>query len=151
MANIPSILVIDDEPNNFDVIETLLTEQNYELHYAASGVSALASLDTFNPDLILLDVMMPDLDGIEVCRRIRAIDQWQSLPIVMVTALTAKSDLAACLSAGADDFISKPVNALELRARIHSMLRIKQQYDNIQTLANVQQDTIHLLESSLSR
>ncbi|TVQ58532.1 MAG: hybrid sensor histidine kinase/response regulator [Spirulina sp. DLM2.Bin59] len=148
--NIPSILVVDDEPNNFDVIETLLTEQNYQLHYAANGVGAIANLDTFNPDLILLDVMMPGIDGIEVCRQIRAMDQWQVVPIIMVTALTAKSDLAACLSAGADDFISKPVNALELRARIHSMLRIKQQYDNIQSLAHLQNNTIHLLENSLS-
>ncbi len=147
---IPSILVVDDEPNNFDVIETLLTEQNYQLHYAANGAGAIANLDTFSPDLILLDVMMPDIDGIEVCRQIRAMAQWQVVPIIMVTALTSKADLAACLSAGADDFISKPVNALELRARIHSMLRIKQQYDNIQSLANVQTNTIHLLESSLS-
>lgn len=150
MVNIPSILVVDDEPNNFDVIETFLTEQNYQLHYAASGAGAIATLDTFNPDLILLDVMMPGIDGIEVCRQIRAMAQWQAVPIIMVTALTAKSDLAACLTAGADDFISKPVNALELRARIHSMLRIKQQYDNIQNLANVQNNTIHLLENSLS-
>ncbi len=150
MVNIPSILVVDDEPNNFDVIETFLTEQDYQLHYAASGAGAIATLDTFNPDLILLDVMMPGIDGIEVCRQIRAMAQWQAVPIIMVTALTAKSDLAACLTAGADDFISKPVNALELRARIHSMLRIKQQYDNIQNLANVQNNTIHLLESSLS-
>lgn len=150
MVNIPSILVVDDEPNNFDVIETLLTEQDYQLHYAASGAGAIATLDTFNPDLILLDVMMPGIDGIEVCRQIRAMAQWQAVPIIMVTALTAKSDLAACLSAGADDFISKPINALELRARIHSMLRIKQQYDNIQSLAHVQNNTIDLLESSLS-
>ncbi len=144
-----SLLVVDDEPDNFDVIETLLGDGIYQLHYAANGRQALDSLDSYNPDLILLDVMMPEVDGIEVCRQIKSMPKWQSIPIVMVTALTAKSDLANCLNAGADDFISKPVNAIELRARVNSMLRIKQQYDNIQALSGVQERTIHLLENSL--
>jgi len=112
--NLPSILVIDDLPDNFDVIETLLSEQDYTLHYVASGQEAIASLNLFQPDLILLDVMMPGMDGIEVCQRIKAMPQWQPVPIIMVTALTAKEDLARCLQSGADDFISKPINALEL-------------------------------------
>ncbi|MGD1875560.1 MAG: PleD family two-component system response regulator [Mastigocoleus sp.] len=107
-----SILVVDDEPDNFDVIETLLSNQNYQLHYAACGQEAIANLDTFEPDLILLDVMMPGMDGIQVCKQIKAMPQWQPVPIVMVTALTSKEDLARCLSSGADDFISKPVNVL---------------------------------------
>ncbi|BAB74820.1 response regulator [Anabaena sp. FACHB-709] len=147
--NLPSILVIDDLPDNFDVIETLLSEQDYTLHYVASGQEAIASLNLFQPDLILLDVMMPGMDGIEVCQRIKAMPQWQPVPIIMVTALTAKEDLARCLQSGADDFISKPINALELRARLHSMLRIKQQYDKIQTLSNLQTSTIKVLESTL--
>lgn len=136
-------------PDNFDVIETLLSEQDYTLHYVASGQEAIASLNLFQPDLILLDVMMPGMDGIEVCQRIKAMPQWQPVPIIMVTALTAKEDLARCLQSGADDFISKPINALELRARLHSMLRIKQQYDKIQTLSNLQTSTIKVLESTL--
>lgn len=147
---IPSILIIDDEPDNFDVIETLLSTQDYQLHYADSGKDAIATLDTFNPDLILLDVMMPGIDGIEVCRQIKAISKWLAVPIIMVTALSSKSDLADCLTAGADDFISKPVNGIELRARVNSMLRIKQQYDNIQTLSHVQENTINVLESALN-
>ncbi|MEG4486470.1 hybrid sensor histidine kinase/response regulator [Microcoleus sp. D2_18a_B4] len=145
-----SILVVDDEPDNFDVIETLLSEQDYQLHYAASGQEAIASLDIFDPDLILLDVMMPGIDGIEICRQIKAMSKWQAVPIIMVTALNSKSDLAYCLTAGADDFISKPVNAIELRARVHSMLRIKQQYDNIQNLYHIQENTISVLESTLN-
>jgi CheY-like chemotaxis protein len=105
-----SVLIIDDEPDNFDVIETFLSvgstpgeeNQTYELHYAASGKEALNSLDVYNPDLILLDVMMPDIDGIEVCRQIKAMSKWKAVPIIMVTALNSKSDLAYCLSAGAD-------------------------------------------------
>ena len=144
-----SILVVDDVPDNFDVIETLLSEQDYQLHYAASGQDALSSLDLFQPDIILLDVMMPGIDGIEVCRRIKANSKWQAVPIIMVTALSSKSDLANCINAGADDFISKPVNGIELRARVHSMLRIKQQYDSIQTLSRIQENTISFLENNL--
>jgi two-component system, sensor histidine kinase and response regulator len=145
-----TVLVIDDEPNNFDVIEILLIKQDYLLHYSASGQEAIDSLDLFQPDVILLDVMMPGMDGIEVCQRIKAMPQWTHVPIVMVTALNAKEDLARCLQSGADDFISKPVNAIELRARVHSMLRIKQQYDNIQTLSNTQLTTIKVLEGTLN-
>ena len=159
-----SILVIDDDPENFEVIEILLSsdadeivseevsstetaEQSslttsaknkrpskYRLYYASSGQDALDVLDIFKPDLILLDIMMPGIDGIEVCRQIKAAPKWRSIPIIMVTALTAKSTLAQCLKIGADDFISKPINALELRARIDSMLRIKHQHARLKRL-----------------
>ncbi|MEG4343179.1 hybrid sensor histidine kinase/response regulator [Microcoleus sp. A003_D6] len=145
-----SILIVDDEPDNFDVLETLLSEQEYELYYAANGQDAIASLDLFKPDIILLDVMMPGIDGIEVCRQIKAMSKWKAVPIIMVTALSSKSDLAKCLTAGADDFISKPLNGIELRARVHSMLRIKQQYDNIQNLYHIQENTVNVLESTLN-
>jgi signal transduction histidine kinase/HPt (histidine-containing phosphotransfer) domain-containing protein/ketosteroid isomerase-like protein len=102
------------------------------LHYAASGQDAIAYLDTFQPDLILLDVMMPVMDGIEVCERIKALPEWQAVPIIMVTALNSKEDLARCMNAGADDFISKPLNSLEFRARVSSMLRIKEQHDRLE-------------------
>ena len=145
----PSILVIDDEPDNIDVIEAFLSNQDYRLQYAASGPDAIALLDTFHPDLILLDVMMPGMDGIEVCQRIKAMPQWEATPIIMVTALTTKKDLARCLDAGADDFISKPVNRLELTARVRSMLRIRRQYQQLAAFnsrleAMVQQRTAEL-------
>jgi signal transduction histidine kinase len=144
-----SVLVVDDEPDNFDVIEILLHDELYQLHYAPSGKRALDRLHYFQPDIILLDVMMPDLDGIEVCRQIKAMPQWQSVPIVMVTALTTKEDLARCLAAGADDFISKPVDGLELRARVRSMLRIKQQYDNLQSLLKLRDDLVNMIVHDL--
>lgn len=146
----PSILVIDDEPSNFDVIEVLLEQENYQLHYVSNGQRALDCLDQFQPDVILLDVMMPDIDGMQVCQQIKTMPQWQAVPIVMVTALTSKEDLAKCIALGADDFISKPVNSLELRARVRSMLRIKQQYDSIQTLSQCQENSIQLLKTTLS-
>ncbi|MEI6332749.1 MAG: response regulator [Pseudanabaena sp. ELA645] len=132
MKNQVSILVVDDEADNFDVIDTLLGDQDYQLHYAASGESAIACLDLFQPDLILLDVMMPIMDGIEVCRRIKALPEWSFVPIVMVTALNTKEDLAKCLDAGANDFISKPLNSLEFRARVRSMLRIQDQHQKLE-------------------
>ncbi len=131
--NQPSILVIDDQPYNFDVIEALLPNQLYELHYASSGQDAIDFLDVFKPDVILLDLMMPELDGMAVCGRIKAMPQWQRVPIIIVTALNSKEDLAQCLKAGANDFISKPINSIELRARVDSMLRSKKQYDALET------------------
>ncbi len=150
MASKHSVLVIDDEPNNFDVIEALLDNHLYELHYAINGKSAIANLETFRPDLILLDVMMPEMDGIAVCQHIKSMPKWQNVPIIIVTALSSKTDLANCLGAGADDFISKPINGVELRARVTSMLRIKHQYDSIQSLSNLQSNTINILESTLN-
>ena len=128
-----SILIVDDEPDNFDVIETLLYDQDYQLHYAASGPEAIASLGMIEPDLILLDVMMPEMDGVEVCQQIKAMEQWKAVPIIMVTAFVSKQALAKCLHMGADDFISKPVNSIELNARISSMLRIYRQYQELKT------------------
>lgn len=144
-----SVLIVDDEPNNFDVLETLLPKKGFTLHYASSGAEAILALDIVRPDVILMDVMMPELSGIEVCQRIKAMSKWKGTPIIMVTALNTKEDLARCLKAGADDFISKPVNSVELRARLHSMLRIKQQYDSIQAFSKLQRNTINLLGNSL--
>jgi two-component system, sensor histidine kinase and response regulator len=153
-----SILVVDDEPDNFDVIEALLSDSSgatlgkcdYTLHYASCGQEAIAALDRYDPDAILLDVMMPDLDGFEVCQRIKAMPQWQAVPIIMVTGLTSTEDLSRCLDAGADDFISKPVNSIELRSRVKSMLRIKKQHTRIQSLSKLQRNNIHYLENNLN-
>ncbi len=145
-----SILIVDDEPDNFDVIEALLPSESYKLHYANCGEDAISALDKFNPDVILLDVMMPGINGFEVCRRIKLMSQWQAVPIIMVTALSSKEDLARCLAAGADDFVNKPVNGLELRARVNSMLRIKKQHDRIQSFSKLQRNNIHSLANNLN-
>ena len=144
-----SVLVVDDEPSNFDVIEALLASLGYQLHYTSSGSDAIALLETIQPDLILLDVMMPGIDGIETCKRIKALPNWSQVPIMMVTALTSKEDLARCFAAGADDFVSKPVSRLELMARVRSTLRIRAQYQQLASFnarleATVQQRTTKL-------
>lgn len=145
----PAILVIDDELDNFDVIEALLMPEGYQLYYAPNGTAGLAFLKTTKPDTILLDVMMPDMDGIEVCQRIRANPDWCHIPIIIVTALIAKEDLARCLEAGADDFISKPVNRIELRARLRSALRIKGQYDELQAMLGLREDMVNMIVHDL--
>ncbi|MEA5448531.1 EAL domain-containing protein [Leptolyngbya sp. CCNP1308] len=128
-----SILIVDDDPNNFDVIEALLDAEGYQLHYVSTGEAAIAVLDHLEPDLILLDVMMPGLNGFEVCHWLKSSPAWASLPVIMVTALSEKQDLARCFSAGANDFISKPINRLELIARVQSMLLLRQQYRQLET------------------
>jgi len=135
-----SILVVDDEPDNFDVIEAFLFKENYHLNYASNGAKALGRLSDLQPDVILLDVMMPELDGVAVCRQIKANKNWQHIPIVMVTALNSKQDLARCLDAGADDFIGKPISGLELRSRVRSMLRIKRQHDALLATMELRED-----------
>ncbi len=143
------ILVVDDCIHNFEVIEALLFQDNYNLKYAADGLQALQLLTEIQPDLILLDVTMPFLDGIEVCRRIKSNPDTCYIPIVITTALNSKEDMARSLDAGANDFISKPINGLELRARVKSMLRIKQQYDNLKETLQLREDMSSMIVHDL--
>ncbi|HEY9649980.1 MAG TPA: hybrid sensor histidine kinase/response regulator [Coleofasciculaceae cyanobacterium] len=144
-----SVLVVDDEPNGFDVIEAHLYREGYELFYAASGRDALDRLDTIEPDVILLDIMMPQMDGVEVCHIIKSDVYWKHIPIIMVTALTSKQDLARSLEAGADDFLTKPVSGIELRARVRSMLRIKEQYDALEATLHLREDLSKMIVHDL--
>lgn len=143
------VLVVDDEPGMFDVIEALLFREGHELIYAASGQEAINALQDLQPDVILMDVMMPDMDGLETCRRIKANETWRNIPVIMVTALSSKEDLARSLDAGADDFLSKPVNGIELRARVRSMLRIKEQYDALQSTLQLREDLSNMVVHDL--
>jgi signal transduction histidine kinase len=149
MDNKTSILVVDDEPMGFDVIEAHLYREGYDLTYTSSGIEALSRLDAVAPDVILLDVMMPQMDGIEVCRKIKADPDWKHVPIIMVTALNSKEDLARAIDAGADDFLTKPVSGIELRARVRSMLRIKQQYDALQATLELREDLSNMIVHDL--
>jgi adenylate cyclase len=126
-----SILVVDDVPLNVKLIADLLGAKGYRTRTASSGAEALASLAADPPDLVLLDVMMPGLSGYDVCRTIRADPAHAMLPIVLVTALDPAQERAKGLDAGADDFLSKPVNQAELLARVRSLLRIKSLYDEL--------------------
>lgn len=141
------ILIIDDEESIFEVIEGLLLREGYDLTYVSSGKEALNRIEEIQPDVILLDLMMPEMDGLETCQQIKANQRWCHIPIIMVTALSSKEDLARSLEAGADDFLSKPINSIEMRARVRSMLRIKLQYDAL--AATQQMRTLNLFNAFL--
>ncbi|MDX1977215.1 MAG: response regulator [Pseudanabaenaceae cyanobacterium bins.68] len=131
MKSLFKVLIVDDEPDNFDVIEAILEHEGVELYYAANAQEAVDALSLTNYDLLLLDVMLPGKDGIALCAEIKSSSVWGHIPVIMVTALTSKTDLARSLEAGANDFISKPLNSLEFRARVRAMLRAKEQYDRL--------------------
>ena len=126
------ILVVDDVPQNVKLLADVLTVKGYQVVTAASGMEALERIKIDCPDLVLLDVMMPGMTGYEVCQTIRANPECGILPVVMVTALDAKEERVKGLDAGADDFLTKPINQPELLARVRSLLRIKSLYDQVQ-------------------
>jgi class 3 adenylate cyclase len=127
------ILVVDDTPANVKLLADLLTAKGYSVTTAASGAEALAKVDAERLDLVLLDVVMPSMSGYEVCQRIRANPATGILPVVMVTALDPGQERIKGLDAGADDFLTKPINQPELLARVRSLLRIKALYDTVET------------------
>ncbi len=129
------ILVVDDTPLNVKMLADLLAFKGYQVVTAASGAEALAKIESERPDLVLLDVMMPKMNGYEVCQKIRANSATGMLPVVMVTALDPAQERVKGIEAGADDFLSKPINQPELLARVKSLLRIKELHDTVQSQA----------------
>ncbi len=129
------ILVVDDTPRNVKLLADVLTAKGYAVITASSGREALAKIEAEPPDLVLLDIVMPEMSGYEVCRAIRANPATAVLPIVMVTALDPGEERIKGIEAGADDFLTKPIHQPELLARVKSLLRIKELHDTIQTQA----------------
>ena len=132
---VPKILVVDDTPQNVKLLADVLTVKGYAVTTAASGAEALERIQSQRPDLVLLDVVMPGMSGYEVCRRIRETPETGLLPVVMVTALDPSEERVKGLEAGADDFLTKPINQPELLARVRSLLRIKALHDTVQSQA----------------
>ena len=130
----PKILVVDDVPENVRLLEAVLVSRGYEVVTANDGLAALERVQTAEPDLILLDVMMPGLDGYAVCSQLRANDDTAVLPVIMVTSSIGQEKTKA-IEAGADDFIPKPFNHDELLTRVRSLLRIKRYHDTIKAQA----------------
>jgi putative two-component system response regulator len=126
------ILVVDDEASARRGLEQLLERQGYQDRGCDDGVSALAECASFQPDLILLDVMMPGLDGFEVCRQLKSSPETRLIPVVLVTGLTERDDRIAGINAGADDFLNKPIDVSELNARVRSLLRLKSFTDELE-------------------
>jgi len=126
------ILVVDDVVPNVELLEALLGIHGYEVSMAYNGLQALEVAYSDDPDLILLDVMMPELDGFQVCEQLKRQEWTRSIPIVLLTALDQIEDKVRGLDAGADDFLSKPFNKVELLARVRSLLRIRRYYNQIE-------------------
>ena len=128
----PAILVVDDQPQDIELLEAYLVPQGYEIVKAANGEEALEKLSGNQIDLILLDILMPGMDGFEVIRRIRQDNVHRMVPIILVTSLKESEDRVKGMEAGCDDFISKPLNKMELLARVRSLLKVKD-YNDLMT------------------
>ncbi len=128
------ILIADDNQANCELIEAYLAEVDCDTEIAVDGQDTLSKVASFQPDLILLDVMMPKLSGFEVCEQLKADPETRRIMILMVTALNELGDIERAVAAGTDDFLSKPVNKIELLKRVEDMLRLKDVHDENERL-----------------
>ncbi len=150
------ILIVDDMPDNVDLLTVMLERQGYEIFPAYGGRDALAIARAERPDAILLDVMMPEMSGIEVCRRLKGDEELRRIPIILVTAKDLDEDVVRGLDAGADDYVIKPVNGKILAARLRSAIRLKQSHDAVvranAAIRSAHEETIYrLLSASMWR
>lgn len=121
----PKILIADDNPQNVELLEAYLTELDCDTQTACDGEQTLQRVQEDPPDLILLDIMMPKISGFEVCRQLKGDDPTRDIQILVITALNQPGDIERAVQAGADDFLIKPVNKLELLVRVKSLLRVR--------------------------
>lgn len=119
------ILIADDNQQNCELLDAYLSDEQYEIDTACDGQETLDKIAREQPDLILLDIMMPKVSGYEVCQQLKQDDATCDIPILMVTALNEQGDIEKAVAAGCDDFLTKPVNQLELKTRVRSLLRVR--------------------------
>ncbi len=135
-----TILVVDDNAQNLELLQAYLEDLGSKVISAVDGVEAMQAVARHNPDLILLDIMMPKMSGFEVCRRLKEDQATADIPVVMVTALNELGDIERAVAAGTDDFLSKPINKLELLTRVKSLLRVRHLKSELErTLAYLQE------------
>ncbi len=144
------ILIVDDEPFNLDLLEQELGDYDYVIERATDGTEALEKTASFEPDVILLDYMMPRMNGLEVVKRLRENPQHKGIPVILLTAKATQEDKVRGLDAGADDYVTKPFDSIELLARVRAMLRLKEMHDQLEewnrTLAEKVQEQVHEIE-----
>jgi class 3 adenylate cyclase len=150
MTEPAKVLVVDDTPHNVKLLADLLEVKGYVVATAVNGEQALAKVAADPPDLVLLDVMMPGLSGYDVCRRLRSDAATALLPVVLVTSLDPQTERVKGIEAGADDFLSKPINQAELFARVRSLLRIKSLQDEVRTQASALSEWNQKLEERVA-
>jgi two-component system alkaline phosphatase synthesis response regulator PhoP len=122
-TSVPRVLIADDNPQGVELLEAYLADCGYEIQTAADGEETLRKVRDWQPDLILLDIMMPKISGFEVCKRLRADPQTHDTAVLMITALDQQSDIDRAVEAGTDDFLTKPINKTELLLRMRSVLK----------------------------
>jgi len=142
----PTVLIVDDEPILHQILQGLLAPEGYNFAFAHDGQEVIETIADVAPDLILSDIMMPHMTGFQLCEHLRHSSEWQHIPIILVTALNSKEDIAKGLDAGANDFINKPFDRTELLARVRSMLRLKAQYDELEYQKRQLEATLKLRE-----
>jgi signal transduction histidine kinase len=147
--NIKRVLVVDDEPSSREILRVQLQADDIDVVEVASGIEALQRMPELAPDVILLDVMMPEMDGYAVCTRLKQSISYRQIPVILLTTLDSVADRVRGLEAGADEFITKPVARMELQARVRTMLRIKTQYDELERLLEVRQALSYMIVHDL--
>ncbi|MEM7031940.1 MAG: response regulator [Chloroflexota bacterium] len=145
MKPLKKILIVDDEPLGREILSDMLLGQPYRCLFAEDGQAAIAQTRAVEPDLILLDVMMPDMNGFEVCQILKSDPKYQHIPIILVTALDGDNSMVKGIDAGADDFLHKPIKRVELEVRVRSLLRIKQQYDVLSQTLRLREDMADMI------
>jgi CheY-like chemotaxis protein len=132
--NHQTILIVEDEPGVRSMLTDLLEPEGYNILTAVDGVDAMDAIQKFKPDLILLDLRMPRLDGISFCKQLRQSSDARTIPVIVVTALNLREKLEEAIAAGADDFVGKPIDPVELKIRIRAMLKLKNISDEVERL-----------------
>ena len=145
------ILIVDDEPFNLDLLEQELADYDYVMERAGDGVEALEKTASFRPDVILLDYMMPRMNGVEVVKRLRADQAHKGIPVILLTAKASQEDKVAGLDAGADDYVTKPFDSIELLARVRAMIRLKEMHDTLEAWNRSLAETVKTQVADLER
>ena len=145
------ILIVDDEPFNLDLLEQELMEYDYVIERANDGIEALEKTASFKPDVSLLDFMMPRMNGLEVVKRLRQDQEHRSIPVILLTAKATQEDKVAGLDAGADDYVTKPFDAIELLARVRAMMRLKEMHDTLEEWNRTLSETVKKQVADLER
>jgi len=139
------ILIVDDTPSARMMNGAVLSKDGYEIDYACDAKEGLRKVEEFNPDVIISDIVMPEMDGFEMCKALKGDVRHRHIPVILLSALDKKEDLVHGLDSGADEFLSKPANPAELRARVRTMLRIKSQHDELQASLKLRDDIAHTI------